>query len=350
LKTYEAILERMLARVKASVPELDIREGSLIYTALAPAAAELQLMYIELDVIMKESFADTQSRPFLVRRAAERGIIAKDATRALRIGEFDVDVPVGSRFMLDDLFYTVLQKQPDGRFILECETPGVLGNTDFGALIPFSYIPGLTSAILGEVIEYGSEPETEEQLRRRYFQSMEALAFGGNAADYIQKAGALPDVGGVKVTSSWQGGGTVLLTVTNANMDPPSSESIARIQAVIDPAPGMGSGIAPIGHRVTVRGAEELMIAISSAFTFASGFSLQTVLPRLNTEAGEYFAELRRRWPDEESTIVRISALEQRFLSVPGILDVEGTKLNGNARNMVLQPNILPYLGGISNA
>ena len=42
--TYEDILQRMLDRVPDS---MDKREGSIIYDALAPAAVELQLMYIQ---------------------------------------------------------------------------------------------------------------------------------------------------------------------------------------------------------------------------------------------------------------------------------------------------------------
>ena len=53
--TYEDILQRMLDRIPDS---MDKREGSIIFDALAPAAVELQLMYIEFDVILKETFAD----------------------------------------------------------------------------------------------------------------------------------------------------------------------------------------------------------------------------------------------------------------------------------------------------
>jgi uncharacterized phage protein gp47/JayE len=69
--TYEVILQRMLDRVPNN---MDKREGSIIYDALAPAAVELQLMYIELDTILQETFADTAQRDYLVRRAIERGI------------------------------------------------------------------------------------------------------------------------------------------------------------------------------------------------------------------------------------------------------------------------------------
>ena len=39
--TYEEILKRMLDRVPSDV---DKREGSIVYDALAPAAVEIQLM------------------------------------------------------------------------------------------------------------------------------------------------------------------------------------------------------------------------------------------------------------------------------------------------------------------
>ena len=50
---YRYILSRMLERV----PDImDKREGSVIYDALAPAAAELANMYIELDSVLNQTF------------------------------------------------------------------------------------------------------------------------------------------------------------------------------------------------------------------------------------------------------------------------------------------------------
>ena len=68
--TYEAILSRMLARIPE---DFDKREGSIIYDALAPAAVELAMIYMELDAVLNQLFADTASREYLIRRAAERG-------------------------------------------------------------------------------------------------------------------------------------------------------------------------------------------------------------------------------------------------------------------------------------
>ena len=54
--TFEFILERMLAEVPDS---LDKREGSIIWDALAPAAAELAKMYIELKGILINTYPAT---------------------------------------------------------------------------------------------------------------------------------------------------------------------------------------------------------------------------------------------------------------------------------------------------
>ena len=83
--TFEAILSSMLDRVPNTV---DKREGSVIYDALAPAAAEMAKAYIELDVIMDETFVDTASMQYLMMRCRERGVPIQPATEAVIEGTF----------------------------------------------------------------------------------------------------------------------------------------------------------------------------------------------------------------------------------------------------------------------
>mgnify|MGYP000705380381 CR=1 FL=1 len=56
--TFENIMDRCLDRVSSSI---DKREGSVVYDAIAPAAAELAIMYIELAYLMDRAFPDTES-------------------------------------------------------------------------------------------------------------------------------------------------------------------------------------------------------------------------------------------------------------------------------------------------
>ena len=56
--TYETILKSMLAAALAQDADLDSREGSILWLGQAPAAAELAKLYIALDHVLDQSFAD----------------------------------------------------------------------------------------------------------------------------------------------------------------------------------------------------------------------------------------------------------------------------------------------------
>lgn len=280
--TYELILQRMIDKVLKQNLNVDTREGSIIYNALAPAAVELQNMYIELDTILNESFADTQTRDYLIKRCAERGIYPEAATKAVLKGEFNLDVPIGSRFSLDILNYKVIEKISPRIFKLECETFGVEGNLHFGTLIPIEYIEGLTSATITELLIPGEDEEETEALRKRYFNSLGSQAFGGNITDYKERTNSIPGVGGVKVYPTPNGrGGTVKLVMMDSTFGVPSSTLLHAVQTAIDPIPnqGKGVGIAPIGHVVTVKGVTTTPIHISTHITYQESWTRADVEP-----------------------------------------------------------------------
>ena len=347
--TYEVILQRMLDRVPDN---MDKREGSIIYDALAPAAVELQLMYIELDTILKETFADTAQRDYLVRRAAERGILPYDATYATLKGLFtptSLDVPIGSRFSCNELNYVVISKIQDGEYELQCETLGVSGNGNFGDLIPIDYIQGLETARLSELLIPGEDEEDVESLRQRYFASFETKAYGGNKKDYVQKTNAIPGVGSTKVTPVWQGGGTVLLTILNSEFNKASSTLIQTVQNEIDPTKdGTGVGIAPIGHVVTVQTVEEVPINVKATFGFDDGYNFNTLKTTIQNTISNYLLELRKNWANQDNSVVRISQIETRILQIDGIVDIQNTKINNSTSNLTLGEYQVPTMGGVS--
>ena len=313
--TYEVILQRMLDRVPNN---MDKREGSIIFDALAPAAVELQLMYIELDTILKETFADTAQRDYLVRRAAERGIEPYEATYATLKGIFtpsSLEIPIGSRFSCNELNYVITSKIQDGEYQLQCETLGVDGNANFGDLIPIDYIQGLETAKLTELLIPGEDEEDVESLRERYFASFETKPYGGNKKDYIQKTNAIAGVGSTKVTPIWQGGGTVLLTILNSEYSKASNALIKAVQEEIDPTQdGTGMGIAPIGHIVTVQTVEEVPINVKATFGFDEGYSFNSLKSTIQNVISEYLLDLRKNWANQISTVVRISQIETKIL------------------------------------
>lgn len=344
--TYETILKRLLSRINSS---LDKREGSIIYDALAPAAAELTQLYMELDVVMNQTFADTASREYLIKRASERGITPYPATYAVGKGVFNMAVPLGSRFSIDTYNYSVseLLSDADHSYKMTCETSGNAPNGYTGALIPIEYIRGLTKAELTEILVPGEEEEDTEKFRQRYFDSLNSQAFGGNVTDYKQKVNALQGVGGVKVYPVWNGGGTVKLVVINSEFKAPTEELVSQVQTAIDPEQnhGEGIGLAPIGHVVTVAGVEETSVNITTTITYQEGWNWEELKPAANEMLDSYFQELSKTWADRDALIVRISQIESRFLDLEGVVDIQNTSLNGVQENLTLGADHIPKRG-----
>ena len=345
--TYEVLLQRMLARVSNN---LDKREGSVIYDAIAPAAVELQNVYIELDVILKETFADTSSRDYLIKRAKERGLSPEEATYAVLKGEFNIDIPIGSRFSLDDLNYIATEKISAGIYKLQCETVGIKGNSNFGTLVPIDYIKGLSSAELTELLIPGEDEEGTETFRERYLASFNPEAFGGNEADYKEKVNKIQGVGGVKVYPIWNGGGTVKLVIINSEYKKPTTELLDLVQTTVDPVQNQGKGLgtAPVGHVVTVVGSGEEIINIKlNNVSYQNGGSWDSVKLRALEIIDTYISELNMNWENNDHIIVRISQIESRLLEIPEILDLSDTLINNVAGNFSLGPNDIAIRGDV---
>jgi len=339
--SYSAILKRMLDSVPKS---FDRREGSVIRDALAPAAMEIARACGRIDMFIDECFADTASREYLARRAAERGLTPYPATKAVRRGEFapeTADIPIGTRFGLNALNYAVTEKIADGVYSLACETAGSAGNRDSGALIPVDYISGISSATLLDVLIPGEDDEEVEHFRKRYFDSLDVQAFGGNIQDYKNKANGIAGVGGVKVYPAWNGGGTVKLVIIGSDGKPPS-------QTLVETAQNVFNEIAPIGHTVTVAGAEETAVNLSFSLTYQNGWNGDAVRGAVNSAISGYFRDLVQVWDNSAAIIIRIVKIESLLLDINGIIDVSGTKLNGFAQNLYLPENAIPVTGEIN--
>lgn len=351
-QTYDAILTRMLARVPDTI---DKREGSVIYDACAPAAAELAQMYIELDVNYNLSFVDTASGEYLGRKTSEFGVNRSPATASERRGLFyganntPLDVPIGGRYAIEGLTYVVKERVITGDYKLLCESVGVAGNTLFGTLLPIDHVPNLTRAVLSNVLIPGEDEETDESLRNRFYEAVNEPPFGGNIADYKQKINSMPGIGASKVYPVWNGGGTVKCTIIASDWSVPSSTLVSEVQTNIDPIvnSGKGIGLAPIGHEVTITGVVAQSINVESSITLANGYTIGMVQAEIESVIGQYLLEQRQSWDAQTQIIVRGAQIDARILTVPGVEDVNGTTVNGSSNNVMLDSDDIPLLGTV---
>lgn len=336
-QTFEAILQRMLDRVPSNV---DKREGSIIYNALAPVAAELAQGYIELDRIDDESSLDTATGDRLEELCSQYGTFRKEASKAQRKGEFDVAVPIGSRFRLEDTTYVVLSNISGYEYILECEQAGEIGNIYTGALSPISHIEGLTTANLTEILVPGAEAETDEQLRERHRQNIINPPQDGNHAQYLKWATDYEDIGAAKVFPLWNGGNTVKVSITNRLYLPAEAALVEQFQNYIDPGiTGLGNGVAPIGAKVTVTGGTRKDIDITADVVLAEGYTETEGAAEAVTE---YLASIT--YVKNSVSYMRIGSI---LLDCPSIAELSNLNINGGVSDIPLGDEI-PVLNSLN--
>ena len=349
-QTYEEIMDRAIENAR---DDIDTTEGSIFYSALAPAAQEFAIHYIELNGIVEQGYADTCDRDHLILRCKERGITPYEATLAVLKGKFNVDIGLDQRFSLDELNYIsveFIESAEEGGvtyyyYQMECETPGTDGNRHFGEMEAIDFIDGLEVSELTELLIPGEDEEDTEVLRERYFNSFETAPFGGNKKDYREKTNALAGVGDTKVIPVWNGGGTVKLIIINSEFEKASQVLINSVQEAIDPTQdGTGTGIAPIGHIVTVVTVREVNVSITTTLVYSEGYSWSRLKDAIEEAMEDYLLEMRRDWANQSQLTVRITQIEARLLRITGIVDISNTKINGVADNLTLEGDQIPIL------
>lgn len=364
---YEEILDRLLDNVPSDV---DKREGSIIFNALAPVALELQQIYEELEDVTAETFADTASLDSLILRARERGVEWREATQAVLKGTivFNEEVQteptvIDSVFGIENnsLFYNVTEKVSydentrTGVYLLTCQEAGTIGNIATGNLLleeteDDDIVDNMVSATITEIYNPARDDEELEDFRQRYFDSIENEAFGGNVADYREKALSLDNVGAVQVEPVWNGPGTVKLRFLNGQMGVPADAEVTAVQTAFDPAPqASGLGLAPIGHTVTVVKATKVDMAVEATVTFEIGYDWASLVDAITEQCEDYFLELRGEWKDGAVTVSPGVLSYLIKLNVPHILTFS-TTINGSAADFVLDSDEVPVLSTVTPA
>lgn len=359
--TFEYILQVLLDRVPDDV---DKREGSIIYDALAPTAMELAEAYSNMDILLERTFADSADGDDLERRVGEHGVRRKKASSAIRKAVFTnsqdepMEIAIGSRYRLGDIVYSVLEEMEPGTYQVLANTQGEVGNRDFGEMIPVEPVNGLGAANLLEVLIPGEDQESDESLYAKYLEHIREKAFAGNRADYKKRIMDIQGVGGVQLFRAPLGGGTVKAVIIDSTFNVPTPELVSFVQEAVDPIDysGEGYGTAPICHEVLIEGVESVTVDFSATLTL-SGVTLGQVEPLVDAVFNDYLAEVREEWVSNNQfsngqlinapLVVRITHIESRILSLEGVQDITGTTLNGVPENIIL-PAEIPVKGSVT--
>lgn len=343
--TYEGILQRMMGVMSTLYPDLDTREGSLLFNALAPAAMELAIMYAELDNVLDESFVDTASREYILIGCEQMGIDTDifNATAGVHKGEFDVEVPIGSRWNCDLYNYEVteyIEKSGDYyTYKLKCETLGTSPNNHTGDLTAITDVPdGLTYAKVTECLVEGENETSDDDIRTYYYEFINSAISDGNVGQYKRWCENYDGIGNFKIFPLWNGANTVKVSILSASNRVASSELVSEFQEYLDPGiSGMGDGVAPIGAFVTVTTATEIPISVSANVKLKDGYSDTSVI---TSALNDYFASISYK-----KSVVSYMAVGAIILNVEGVDSITDLNLNGGTADIILDEEDIPIVG-----
>ena len=161
----------------------------------------------------------------------------------------------------------------------------------------------------------------------------------------------------MQIYPTWNGGGTVKVSVIDAQYNRISTDFISQIQEIVDPTQdGSGLGTAPIGHIVTVTTPTAKVINVQASIDLRAGFTLTQVQTPIEDAINGYLLELRKDWGvhnamNEYQLAVFLARINAAIINVPGVANVKNTMLNGSSADITLSETALlqelPVLGTV---
>lgn len=354
-----------------NVPDdIDKREGSIIYDAVAPAAMVSAQQSLSLAEILRQTYIKTAQGEFLDYRAVEHGTSRYAATNTevkARFNDDDgnpINVEVGDRFASiaeSPIFYTVIKANNDGTAEMQAEESGTSTNSYLGQVLPVTPNDNLAWAEIVEITIPARDEENDDHLRARLLNTNSWVAYGGNVADYLDMTSKIHDVGATQVYPVWDGPGTVKLVILNNDLMPASQTLIKKVKEEIDPEDKetQGYGLAPIDHRVTVTAPEAFRIDIAMNVTIVDSANIDSIRANIKTSLEELFKSLRKDWSTINATIGRgyqltvyRSKILSRVMMLEGVANATMPRLNGKDEDLQLVFNNttsqLPVLGEVT--
>ena len=339
--TYENIKKRMLDNIDIGI---DKREGSFTQNMISPVSEELAKIYLEQRDLLDMAFVRNGFFNYLDDKCWEYGIDRKIGTSAVGEVTFEgadgTSISNGTVIYHNDLYYVVLNDADisNGKadLIVEAYEMGkkynVIRNTEFALK---ENIQGVTRVYAKEDFKGGTDTETDEELRDRYFDTIKKSYTSGNVAHYEAWTTEVSGVGLCKVYPLKNGNGTVEVVITDSNMLGASSELIESVKANIEEK-------RPIGANVSVVSATEKAINITANITLASGYSVEEVKSEFTNKVTEYLKDISFK-----SSYVSNARLGNLLLDTNGVFDYTEFKINNLSTNIALSDIEVPKLGTI---
>lgn len=309
-KSYRELVDETLAELKRESELTDTNIGSVTRTLVETVARELAILYDQMDLAYKAGFVDTATDRSLDLVVSILGIERKSAQYATGTVTFqrrnasrEVIIPVGTRVSTRGtdptavkIFETTLPgKLPRGVNTVEVPIralePGEKGVADLETITELeSPIIGVDSVINKRPTTFGSEPETDEELRARAKATV--LSAGKTTEEALRNAVlAVPGVRTVMINDMPEGlPGEIDVIIDGLDLSDPDSPQYFQVQEAIRRA-------RPIGIKVNIKSVDVVKV-YSEVFVRLTEVArtdreLQRVIRRIESSVTGYINGLK---------------------------------------------------------
>ncbi|HBL6286302.1 TPA: baseplate J/gp47 family protein [Clostridioides difficile] len=333
-QTYDVIKNRTLSNI-----DLDIYkgEGSFLSDMVSPISTELAKFYIELSYLHKKAFIEDNFDDFLDKRVNEFGVYRKLGTEAtgevVFEGKAGTVIPNGTIISYNELLFVVIKDIVISSEIEQNTSPvqaleiGIRYNIPASTEFKQDEINGITKIYNDLAFRGGTEIETDEELKERFYKIQKNQATSGNKAHYEEWALEVEGVYNAKIYPRWDGAGTVKVLIFGVNNQAVDSEVIERCREHIETE-------MPIGATLTVATPSILDISISATIKLEIRYTIDFVKESFLESINSYLINVNK-----EIIYTKVSAI---LASIEGIHDFSNLLLNNKAENIVFEEDKVP--------
>lgn len=332
-QTYEVIKERVLSDINNG---LDKREGSFTNDMISAFARQQAIMYTILDDILSRGFLLTNYDQDLEARCAESGIYRKQGQSSsgeLKIvGTKGLVIPNATLFRCGDFLYQMLNDvvigESDDICYVESIEVGDKYNVEAGSIFKIvGDFDGVDDILCEKNFEGGLDIETDEALRRRYFEKKELNETSGNVAHYKTWAMEVNGVDRATVYPRWDGNGTVKVVIVGKDNTPCTQEVIQACEDYINE-------VKPLSEMVlTVSTPRLLNVVVSADVEIDENYTLEEVENDFTNSLKEYIKTI-----STELVYAKVFGL---LVNTLGVLDVNSLTLNESNSNITTNEDLI---------
>lgn len=340
-RTHENLKNEILNSYNLDIAK---NEGSFLDEIASGSALAHASIYSVLEKLLNIAFIKDSYGDSLDKRVQEFGIERKEGLQAVGKARFHgkvgVEVGSGAIIVANGNRYEVLDNQ-NGRIDLEdgveLYVRSLEVGTDKNLLTGISFVletplNGIeriesTSAIIG-----GTNPESDEELKERFFYIQSHKGTSGNVDDYINWALQVDGVKNVKVIPLWNGNGTVKVVVMTKNNRNVSEEVVQAAKDFIEIK-------RPIGASVTVVTPTVLEVNISATVEVDKSTDLEIIKAEFRDRVDEYLVNAV-----SEITYTKVAGILSR---IEGVIDYSNLTVNGGSKNIKLITDQVGSVGTI---